>query len=267
MERLKASSPVRVERPDRPYAYKVVLPSRGYLYGGRLPGGEVIISPMTVAEEKILAGGGRDRALDVLDLVVKRCLVDCPVPYEDLLLGDTFFLMMCIRNVSYGADYRFNISCGVCDKVFSYSLRIPEDLELTVLTEEDDCEPYEVKLPVRGDTVGFCLLRNKDEAFIRRQLKSSYRSTLSPGDPSYSFRLASYIRTVNGEELPMAKKLEYVEGLLGMDSLALRNAIDDRECGVSLILHIECPNCGYEGEELMPFGKEFFRPKSSGVQN
>lgn len=259
---VKLPSPVSVSVPSRPYACKIVVPSNGYLYGGKWSGGEMIISPLTVAEEKLLAGSKGDR-FDVLDLIVKRCIVECPVPFEDLLVGDLFYIMMCIRNISYGSDYSFNLTCGNCGTFYVHRLQIPDDLSMSVLTEEDDCEPYEVRLPLRGDLVKFRLLRYRDEMNIRRQLRLSYRSANIQGDPSYSYRLATYIQSVNDQDMNLGDKVDYVESLAGKDSLALRDAIDGREFGISLIIKSQCPDCGYEDESILPFNREFFRPGST----
>lgn len=250
------------ERHDKKYAFWTWLPSQGLMYDGKLPGGEVVVAPMTASEEKILAQQKTDR-METVDTLVKRCLVHCPVKYEDLLIPDMFYLLLVIRNITYGPEYIFRLECQNCRVEFTDKLTIPTGLSLRVLESDDVNEPWEVNLPRSEDRLEFRLLRIKDETAIRRWSREAYNRSVQSGDPAYCFRLAKHIVTVNGEEWDAVKKLSYVEEMLGGDSLALRNAIDTHEFGVKLMLDPQCPACGYVGKVRLPFDREFFRPSNS----
>ena len=141
---------------------------------------------------------------------------------------------------------------------------LPTGLVITGLMPEDDCEPYQVELPMSGDKIGFKLLRVRHETAIRNYAKSQYGKTVVSGDPAYCFRLASYISTINGEEKDAVVKTEYVENLIARDTLALKNAIDERDFGADMLINPECPSCGTQYEMNMPFDRDFFRPRDPG---
>lgn len=252
-----------VRNYERKYAYWAWVPSQGHLYDGNFPGGEVVLSPMTTGEEKILAQSGKDR-LEIIDTIIRRCLVDCPVPFDSLLIPDMFYLLLVIRNITYGACYQFRVECRKCRTNFRHALEIPADLKLRCLDETDEGEPWHVKLPMCGDEVSFRLLRVKDEYDIRRWSRQAYESTVQVGDPGYTYRLAKHIVQINGRDVDPVRKLQFVEDLIGRDSYTLRHAIENREFGATLILDTQCPNCGDEGKSSMPFDRDFFRPSDIG---
>ncbi len=249
---------IKEDRFKRPYVYRFSLPSNGILYGGKFPGGELYVAPMTASEEGLLGSQKSDK-VSVIDTICKRCIVECPVAFEDLLVSDTFFLLMCIRNISYGSSYEFSLTCPNCATKYHRVVKIPDGLRVTRLSEEDDCEPYPVTLPMSGDTLGFRLLRNKDEESIRRYARSRYSKTIEEGDPSYCIRLATHIETINGEKVDGVKRLNYVEQMLAADSDALKEAISSRDFGASISLEGDCPACGYTSEEFVTFDRNFFR--------
>lgn len=253
---------VNEERFKKPFVFRINLPSNGVLYDGKMPAGEVYISPMTASEEALLASNKADK-VSVVDLLCKRCLVECPISYDDLLVGDTFYLLLCIRNVSYGGSYRFNLTCSNCGTSFARACMVPDDLKVVALSEEDANESYSVKLPMSGDTVSFRLLRNKDEEAIRRYTKNKYQRSAEDTDPSYCFRLATHIEEINGKKLDILHRLSYVESMIASDVSALKQAIQDRDFGVDLMLSGNCPACGFPFEEILPFDRNFFRSVSA----
>jgi len=248
--------------PDQPYVYCIELPSRGYLYGGSLPGGKVYLTPLTGADEALFASQKVDRT-SLVDIVCKRRLVNLPIRYEELLLGDMVYILLCLRHISYGTEYKFLVTCPNCNTRFQSQIDIPQGLKSVVLTAEDDCEPYNVKLPLSGDEIQFRLLRVQDEEEIRRYARNRLQKVQELGDPGYCYRLSCNIVSINGEIVDAIRKLAYVEGLVGRDIAALKNAIDEREFGPSLMIDLTCGACGFKSRQMMPFDREFFRPGST----
>jgi len=243
-----------------PTEHKVELPSRGYFYGGKLPGGNVTVRPMTTQEEKLLVGS-QDR-LAIVDTVVERCLLTKSMPLDEYLLNDEFFMLLFIRNITYGANYSFTIKCPSCGTSFNHEVKVPDGMKLTVLTEKDK-EPFECELPIAKKKLSLRLLRVADEKEIRRYTTQVLNrpGRGGDGDVAYTYRLARHIVKIDGEEIDSRKALELVDGMGGGDSLVLRNSIDAHDCGVELHLSLVCPRCEYLVERMLPFTAEFFRPK------
>ncbi len=241
----------------------IELPSRGLLYGEALPDGKVELRPMKTSDEKLLAGGGANR-IALIDTLIKRCLKTDAVPYNKLLSGDKTFLLFALRSISYGTYYEFKLACSSCSEQFIHGMDVPSDFEIRVLTEEDE-EFFSVELPMKKKTVVLRRLLVEDEAgivkFLKREKIRSGRK--AEGDPAYQMRMALSIVSIDDEEVKLKDAIDFVEDLYGKDSLAIRNSIEDNDCGVDIMLNLDCPHCGNPIETMMPFTTEFFRPKSS----
>lgn len=237
---------------------KVTLPSKGVFYGDQLPGGEVVVQPMTIKEEKLLANPATDRS-ELINTLVESC-VELPFGIDELLVGDKLFLLFMIRAVSYGSKYGFELKCPSCGTKNVHEIKVPEEMGLRVLGPEDT-EPFFTELPVCGRKVGLRLLRVKDERYVERQMKRQKNQPVFYDE--YCTRLALHVVTVDDNELSTMDCLEFVSNLYSQDSLAISSSIEEMDCGPDLLLNVQCPRCGDETEEAMPLTVEFFRPRTA----
>ncbi len=239
---------------------RVQLPSRGILYAGRLPEGWVELCPMTTREEKILLSQQPDRAA-LLDRIIERCLPTKDVPLSEMLVSDRFFLLLMLRNITYGPTYRIHVSCPQCKVVVFQDIQLPDGLTLRVLTDADT-EPFFVDLPMSGKKLGLRLLRVEDEQEIRRFVRQTAMTgrTAAEGDPSYIYRLARHVVSIDEQKVTTVQAVRFCENMIGGDSARMRHAVEESECGVTLTLKHTCSACGAAFEELLPFSDEFFRP-------
>jgi hypothetical protein len=150
------------------------------------------------------------------------------------------------------------------------------DLEVIEL-EDNAKEPFEITLPHSGDKVEYRLLRGKDEEDIDRRLDRIYKARargakLGRGsklpddfkkgyDPSYKFRLAKHVLTVNGQDMDFDKALEWIGTLKAPDSLAFRRSIDDNDPRIDVRISLDCPKCDYLIETTLPFTPELVSPR------
>jgi hypothetical protein len=238
-----------------PYQTDVELPSLGKFYDGRLPDGKITIRPIKVSEEKLLAGGGNRMRL--VDKVLERCMITKTLPLRDMIISDKFWLMLNLRAISYGSDYMFMLKCSACSMEFRHSLTLPTGLQLKRATDADK-EPFDVKLPVAKKTVSLRFLRGSDEEEIERYLKQLPRNAADEGDPAYVYRLSRFIVKVDGKELDTLEKMNFCDGLIGQDSLAIRRAIAENETGPILTIQTQCPGCKADVETSLPLTNEFF---------
>ena len=198
--------------------YTAELPSRGFRYGGQIPGGKVKLRLMTTKEERLLTSKKRD--VSILEKLMQACLVDCPVPIEKLYGPDRMYLLLVIRNINFRPEYALQFKCQNCGFTFEYKLQVPDDLQMRVLTK-DDHETFEVSLPFCKKKVTLKLLTGEDEAEIRKYADQAYRNTTDPGDPAYFYRLARHIIAIDGKDTPILEALELVEGTERVGHLAL----------------------------------------------
>lgn len=246
------------------YARDLILPTKGIFYEGKVPEGKVSLEPMGTKEEKMLSAGRAGNVESMLDRVFRTTL-ECPIPSHDLKTVDRFFVLIKLRVMSYGPEYHFTYKCEDCNQKVSGIINL-DKMEITY-ADEDMQEPFEVTLPLTGDTIQWKLLTGNDETTIRRSADRMHqKGRAKGGDPAYILRLCQHIVSINEEEKNIGDLTKYVESLKGQDSLAFRDAIEGgNEIGVNLLIVSHCtyPQCGWPTEIVLPFGPEFFRPRPS----
>lgn len=258
------------------FGTETVLPSKGLAYDGKIPGGKVSVSPMTTREEKALASNGSGANLNIVDLLIGRCVhgMDEMKP-GDLLVGDRAFLMMVIRAASFGQDYQFQMTCDLCRAQFLHTVKIPNDLEMIEL-KDNFKEPFEVELPMSKIKLKLRLLRGNDEADLTKLQKTVFKRIDSSvdGDPLYSVRMVKHIvsaeipsKTEGGEPTIIENGPEQERRLVNLyetlparDGMALRDCLSEHDCGINTELEFSCPSCKDSFNAILPVKLEFFRP-------
>ena len=233
------------------------LPSKGLIYDN-IPS-EVTIRSMTTFEEKMRLGsqGFYTKICNILNRVVTD-----PEEFDakELALFDFYFLMYKMRSVSYGSNYNVSIKCPHCGKTVSLKVDLDE-LKVNYLSEEQK-EPFTIgPLPRTGDLIGCKHLRVKDQIWIEKrgeEILSKSKDYI--GDPEYILRMASWIKTVNGE--PIHDTEGYIMKLTAMDSAYLTQKYNEKSTniGLDILVEKECPSCGENISFGLPFTSEFFRP-------
>lgn len=109
-----------------PLSLPYTLPSRGLYYGGKCPGGSVVITPTRGAQEEILAGAQDNpaAALPALRHVAEQCIRLGGLAFNDLLLFDFTALLFHFLALSNGTD------------------------ELRIEPKHGSCKPTRLKLPL-----------------------------------------------------------------------------------------------------------------------
>lgn len=241
------------------YLKEIQLPSKGLLYEGKVPDGLVTIEPMGTREEKLFSAGDASGSA-IIGKVIKAC-TKLDMDHEDLIVGDRLFLLLHIRMISYGNEYVYPYRCSHCRKRSVGKLNLAE-LQIKYADEENK-GTYEVELPVLGHRVTMRQLTGTDEQKVRKY--GSRMTKVRSGnvdDVKYVYRLARMVELIDGEQVGIKEAIELIESLKGIDSLELRDAIEDNGIGPMLDVNPTCSNCGFEnGPMPMPWDSEFFRPR------
>jgi len=239
------------------YEVVVELPSKGILYKEDNIPSTFSLRGMKTREEKILyvSQGG-----DVFKRILRNCIVSPEnVDINKLIAADEMFLVLQLRMVTYGDEYRVEATCPYCKKKSVYKLKL-SDFEIHYL-DDDFKEPIEFKLPRSGDTLAIRLLRNEDSEFVDRFAKKHAKQFgLDYREVQYVARMAKYIKTINGEPVDFHDALAYVDDMSSMDSAKFWTVVDKILVGVDDTATVTCNECGEVFDFPLPITKEFFRP-------
>lgn len=238
------------------------LPSRGLLYGGKMPGGLVQQRKMMSGEMARLQTQGGN-VLEKIEAIVNACTrLPDGINAKELLLTDSFFLMLALRTRTFGPEYKFTFRCQFCGAIEKAEVNVVEDLDEKV-GDEDLVEPLEVPLPDAGCVVSGRFLRMSDQDLITKYTKRVRLTSTDHTDPAYQYRLALTLVALDGEPFSdLLKKQDFVKGLTASDCLKYERTLIKRESGVDIRIHPECGTCGASNEMALPFDAEFFRPTS-----
>lgn len=237
----------------------IQLPSRGVLYGDKVPEGRVQMRKMLAGEQSRLQQQGGS-ALDRIEAIVNACVKFPPgfTPSE-LLLTDSFYLMLALRAMSFGPEYTYRYRCRHCGSVEKAKVNVVDDLDETV-GDEELVEPIEVQLPDAAVKVAARFLRISDQHLITKYVKRTKLTTSDADDPSYIYRLALALESHDGEPFEdLLRKQDFVKRLTASDCQRLEKAIQDAEPGVDIRVFPDCGGCGASNELALPFDAEFFR--------
>ena len=243
----------------KPPTALVDLPSKGLFYRPeQLTEGKIEIAPMSAREEKLVAGMRGSNIEEVIDSLLSRC-IKSPITPDELLVTDRFYLLLVLRANSYGEIYNIELNCPYCETRGKYEVKLPGDLTVQY-AGDDDHEPFRVKLP-SGIVVGFRLLRGKDLKDIKRNAEiTTSKGYAGEGEPSYLYRLAKQIVSINGKSLDMLVAQELVSRLPARDSAVLKHAYDKKTPGAITTIKKPCVSCTKEIQTELPMTAEFFRP-------
>ena len=147
---------------NAPPAYEVelTLPSEGKGYKLIEPESPITLRPMTFEDEKALASTPKGQ--DPVNTLLSRCLSNVTV--SELFLMDKLYILLKLREISYGDEYNTLVVCPQCKAENEMSIKLSE---LNVYPVPDDfTDPVDVSLPVIGKMAKVRLPRVKDEKFI-----------------------------------------------------------------------------------------------------
>lgn len=254
-----------------PAAELIDLPSHGKLYAGItddpdiLERGAIRVRPMTVNEEKILTTPRLVRSGQALDMVFQNVIKSQgkggqPINPGDLLSSDRVYIMLWLRAVSYGNEYKFNLTCpsAACTKRFEYEV----DLGEHPIDEMPDGaeEPFTYTLPFSKYELTFRLPRGLDEMEIIKLQNQPKK--MNDTDESIVKRMSSCILAIkdpNGQELPHNVIEPFVESMRAGDASAFREELARVDSGIEDIKGIRCPHCDHEFDTPIPITENFFR--------
>ena len=222
---------------ESPEALVVDLPSRGKFYNSV---GEVVVSPLTFEEEERILNS-KGKGTDIINLILDKCVTGVSVP--ELLQIDKLFLLMKVREASYGSVYKFDLGCPACGDTIKTEIDIANDLNVTYVHEDFE-DPRGITLPKLGLEAFVRFPRNKEEGFL------SDAGTLSKN-------LYRFVVSLNGETDPVFIS-KAIKRMHIVDVKTIANEVTKGEFGLDPRFMFECPSCGHNTMMEVPLDAAFF---------
>ena len=222
---------------ESPESLIVELPSKSKFYDSV---DEVVVSPLTFEdEERILNSKGK--GTDVINLLLEKCVKGVSVP--DLLHIDKLFLLLKIREASYGTIYRFDIGCPACGDQIKSEIDLANDLNINYVTDDFE-DPRPIMLPKLGVEALVRFPRNKEENLLYDSgstSKNIYRFVVSLDGNSDPVFISKAIKRMHIVDVKMIAS-EITKGEFGLDPRFM----------------FECPSCGHNSMMEIPLDASFF---------
>jgi len=228
----------------------VELPSKGLVYpeGHPLREGKIEIKYMTAKEEDILTNQSYIEKGTVLDKLLESVMVS-KINIKDLIVGDKNAVLIATRILGYGKDYSFSY----LKETYNIDLSTLENKEIeeSLLLEGNK---FYYTLPNSNIDITFKILDGHDERKIEKEIQG-LKKINKLASPELSTRLKYIITSVNGETDSRTIRNFVDNGLLAMDSRALRSHIKNVQPDVDLTYITD------SNEEItIPIGISFFWP-------
>tara|TARA_R100001509_G_scaffold43822_4_gene23762 strand:- start:1946 stop:2701 length:756 start_codon:yes stop_codon:yes gene_type:complete len=213
------------------------LPSKGKFYSGYQG---IELKPLTfLDEQKILSSKGAN--VDIVSKLLEKTVEG--VDIEELLSMDKMFLLMKVRELSYGDKYDFNITCPNCTSEIQTSLNLSENLNMTQVPD-DLSDPREIMLPRLKVKAEVRFPRSREEVLLsspEEVYKNMYRFVVSVDD--------------NPDPVFISKALKRMHI---QDVKTIMAELNKGEYGVNPRFIFECPECSHTETMAIPMDVNFF---------
>jgi hypothetical protein len=192
---------------------------------------------MTFEDEKALVSASKND--DPVNLILQRCTTNIRIP--DLLSMDKLYLIMKLREISYGDDYNTLLICSQCKAENPTTVKLSQ---LNVNPVPDDFQdPITVMLPTLKKEAKVRLPRVRDEKMMV--------------DPAVALdQIWRFVTEIDGHT-DKSIIARVVDKLPLKDIRTILNAIKT-DFGVDTKIKFECGSCGGVTVVDLPIDSNFF---------
>tara|TARA_R110002074_G_scaffold19670_1_gene62438 strand:- start:764 stop:1546 length:783 start_codon:yes stop_codon:yes gene_type:complete len=218
------------------------LPSKNRFYVLQDPAKKISLRPMTFEDERAMMSN-KNAGIDTLNLLLSRCASNIDV--GQLLQMDKLFLIMKLREISYGEDYNVSIDCTACKKENKITFQLNK-LPVRYL-EDHVTNPVEVTLPILKKTIKITLPRVTDEKYF--------------GNPDIAIQnMWRFVEEIDGHtEKAIISKV--IPKLPLQDAHVVMEALAASDYGLDTKVKFRCHYCTHTEVMELPITADFFTGK------
>ena len=223
-------------------AIPLELPSKNKYYNLVDAGSPISLRPMTFEDEKVMMSN-KNPNTDVLNILLTRCVSNIAI--SNLLQVDKLYIIMKLREISYGDQYNATINCPGCRSDNNVEFNMSE---LNVnYADETFTNPVEVLLPVMGKKAKIRLPRIEDEQYFKN-------SEIAISN------LWRFVEEIDGHtEKSVISKV--IPQLPLKDAHALFSAMSSSAYGIDTKVRFVCNYCNNNEVMELPISADFFTGK------
>jgi hypothetical protein len=233
------------------------LPSDGKLYPTKPKSLKVAF--MTTADENIITNSNLINSGDFLEILFNRKILDENIRYRDLHVGDRNAIMLWLRATAFGGMYPIKLIDPATGAEFEYEMDLSTVKTIPLGAEPDKNGHFDFGLPQSGNQIKFKLLTVGEVEDIENHLLEVEQQLGSEYLDPVTYSLSKQIVSVNGNT-DSGYIEDFVKKMRIPDSNALREYIDEIECGVDLSISVTTPS-GETINTFIPLNFSFFWPK------
>jgi len=213
------------------------LPSKGKFYSDF---NGIKISPLKFLDEQLILTG-KDIEKDIVTELLEKTVEGINV--NEILLMDKNYLLMKLREVSYGDDYEFGVVCNHCSYESKSKIELSKQLNLTQIPESFE-DPRTIILPKLGVETVIRLPRNREEPYLM-DTETIYKN------------LYRFVVSLNGNTDPVfiSKAIDRMEIA---DAKTLFREITVTKYGIDPRFVFKCGKCGHKETLAVPIDAGFF---------
>ena len=220
---------------------EVELPSKSKFYKGK---GKLKVRGMTFADEKATIYKQAPN-FDPINEIIRRCVKN--VNFEEILSIDKVPILLAIRALTYGNEYKSTLTCQSCSHINDINVDMNK-LEINYLSDDYKDGKLEVELP-----------KSKLKILIRlpKIVDISFGSNID----SFADNLWRFVEKINNNDNPTVIS-KVVENLSIKDMHVLLKAFAGNGAGKDTRVYFKCANCKATDIFNIPFDDSFFTDAS-----
>ena len=223
-------------------AIELNLPSKNRFYNLKEPGKPITLRPMTFADEKSMLSKNTGN-LDIINKLLARCLENVDV--GQLLQIDKLYILMKLREISYGPEYTVSINCSKCKSENKVNFQL--DTFNVRYADDNLTDPRTVHLPVLKKDVVVRLPRVTDEKYFANTEQSLVN-------------LWRFVEKIDKyDSKPVISKV--IPQLPIKDAHTLLEAIGCNDYGIDTNVRFDCAYCDNVESMELPITADFFSSK------